>query len=53
MIHYLMNINLKHIGLILIIVLFGVFSLPKYMRGLSILILQIQIDYIVMRDFRI
>ena len=29
MIHYLMNINLKHLGLLLIIVLFGVFSLPK------------------------
>ena len=29
MIHYLMNNNLKYIGLILIIVLFGIFSIPK------------------------
>ena len=29
MIHYLMTNNLKYIGLIIIIILFGVFSLPK------------------------
>ena len=29
MIHYLMNNSLKYIGLILIIVLFGIFSIPK------------------------
>ena len=47
---YSMNNNIKYIGLIIVIILFGIFQFLKYMKELKTQILKIQIDLIIMRD---